>query len=287
MATSTLPPTRLQPQPAFAGILRQQETFASGDTDSINDRLNGAFDRLMLQCGWEVGPSIVLMLCLVSAVAVGGAAFVATDNPLLAAVGALAGGALPIVAAQLMRSRRQRLISEQLPGMIDELSRAARTGRSLESCLELVASDTPRPLGSEIQLCVRKMHLGIPIDQAMSELPERTGVVSTSILTTALAVHRQTGGDLIHVLDRLSHTLRDRLQFYGRLKAATTASRLTAILMIGLPPFILLFFVIRDPDYFDNLFASGWGRATTLTAIVLLIIGSIWVLRVLSNSRKP
>lgn len=282
---STIPTIPMRQE--FAGILRQSENFATADSQDVGNRINGAFDRLMLHSGWGVMPVVVLLLSVVCAVALGGAIFVWKENVLLAAFMALAGAAVPFVTASVLRSRRQRKINQQLPAMIDELARAARTGRSLENCMDMVAHDTAAPLGTELKQCARKMKLGVPVDEVVAELSDRTGVVSTSILATALAVHRQTGGDLVHVLERLAHTLRDRLQFQGRLRAATTASRLTAFLMIGLPPMIVAFFMFRDPEYLNQLMTSVWGRMTTLFATILMIIGSIWVLRVLSSSQKP
>ncbi|MFV0444590.1 MAG: type II secretion system F family protein [Planctomycetaceae bacterium] len=286
MSTTVATPLRVVADPSYAGILRQQETFATPGDTSVGNQINGWFDRLMIQTGWGLPPVVILMLCVVSAVALGGLVLVWLENPLPAAVAAVLGGILPIMIGVAVRANRQKQINEQLPGMIDELARAARTGRSLDSCLQMVANDTPAPLGTEMQACVRKMTLGLPVSEAMAQLPERTGVVSTSILNTALAVHRQTGGDLVRVLERLSHTLRDRQQFLGRLSASTTASRLTAFLMIGLPPIILAFFLFRDPEYFRKLMDSSWGRMTTIVATILMFIGSVWVLRVLSTSRK-
>jgi tight adherence protein B len=135
-------------------------------------------------------------------------------------------------------------------------------------------------------MATRKMALGVPLDSAMSQLPLRTGLVSTSVFVTALSVHRQTGGDLVKVLERLAHTIRDRIQFHGRLRAATAASRATAILMIVLPPAILTFFVVRDPEYLSNLMASSWGRVVTATACVLEVVGALWVLAVLRSTQR-
>ncbi len=287
MASTIVKSPPLPPETSFAGILREQTAYADhAHPDAIGTRINGWFDRLMIQTGWGVLPGAILALCLICGVALGGAAFVWKENFLIAALGALIGFVLPMGIAVVARNRRQKKINDQLPGMIDELARAARTGRSLESCLDMVAKDTPDPLGSEMSLCTKAMKLGLPVQEAMTRLPERTGVVGTSILTTALAVHSQTGGDLIHVLERLSRTLRDRQELLGRLRAATTASRLTAFLMVILPPIILGFFLFRDPEYFRNLMNSTWGRFTTLLATGLMIVGSIWVLRILSSSRK-
>ncbi len=62
------------------------------------------------------------------------------------------------------------------------------------------------------------------------------------------------------VMERLSRTVRDRLLFLGRLRAATAASRATAILMISLPPAVLAFFTFREPDYLSNLLSSAWAE---------------------------
>ncbi|MEW4530393.1 MAG: type II secretion system F family protein [Maioricimonas sp. JB045] len=276
----------ITPQPEFAGILRQQETFASGQGDDVGERLNSWFDRLMLQAGMEIAPAMVLALCLCSGATVGGLVFVVQENLLTTALAALLGFVLPLIVAMIVRSRRQSTMMNQLPPMIDELARAAKTGRSLENCLQLVAEDTPAPLGTELQLCTRRLGLGMPLRDALEQLPARTGLVSTSVLVTALSVHRETGGDLVKVLERLAQTLRDRLQFQGRLRAATAASRATAILMIALPPAVLMFFTFRDPEYFNNLMASQWGRTATFTALMLEFIGAMWVMRILRNSQR-
>jgi tight adherence protein B len=271
-------------RPEFAGILRDQQEYAVAGRDTMGNRLNGWFDRLMIQSGSELSPAMLLALCVCAALAVGGLAFVIQENMLTTAIGALFAAAAPLVAAVVIRNRRQAEMLKQLPTMLDELARAARTGRSLEKCLALVADDTQQPLGGELRRCTRRIDLGMSINDALSELPERTGLPSTNIFVSALAVHRETGGDLVKVLERLAQTLRTRIQFQGRLKAATAASRATALLMLVVPPAVLAFFIFRDPDYLNNLLQSEWGFRVTLIAAALQVIGSIWVLRILKHS---
>lgn len=271
-------------RPEFAAILRDQQEYAVAGRDTMGNRLNGWFDRLMIQSGSELSPAMLLAVCVCAALAVGGLAFVIQENLLTTAIGALFGAAAPLVAAVVIRNRRQAEMLKQLPTMLDELARAARAGRSLEKCLALVADDTQHPLGGELRRCTRRIDLGMSINDALGELPERTGLPSTNIFVSALAVHRETGGDLVKVLERLAHTLRTRIQFQGRLKAATAASRATALLMLVVPPAVLAFFIFRDPDYLNNLLQSEWGFRVTLIAAALQIIGSIWVLRILKHS---
>jgi tight adherence protein B len=287
MATDITHGPRILPRAEFVGILKVEERFATQPAaESTGERLNGWFDRLMVQSGTGTSPTALLMLCVVAAVALGGAAFVIRENLLLAGIAAVIGACVPVGTAMVMRSRRQSKILKQMPDMVGEMARAARTGRSLEQCVDVVAADTDGPLGDELKLCHRRMQMGLAVDAAFAELPERTGVVSLSIFTMALAVHQQTGGDLVSVLDRLARTIRDRIGFLGRLKAQTIASRATAVLMLVLPPFILAFFGFRDPEYFDKLTGNDWGFLTLLIAGVLQLVGSIWVLRILRNTRR-
>ena len=277
--------TSTPPAAPFAGILKEDETFGTGRGVDATDRLNSWFDTLMLQSGVDAAPSIVLLLCVCAGIAVGGLAFVIQENPLSTALGAIVGGIAPIAFVVYRRSARQKKILSQIPPMVEELARAAKTGRSVEHSLRLVADDTPAPLGEELQLAARKLDMGIPLRDAVRDLPHRTGVNTLNLLNTTLTVQQQTGGDLVTVLERLSRTVRDRLLFLGRLRAATAASRATAVLMIVLPPAVLAFFSFREPDYLQHLLSSPWGRNATLLAAGLQAIGSIWVLRILKDSR--
>jgi len=285
MSTAS-PPAAITPRPEFAGILKERNEFGTGRGVDTGDRINSWFDTLMLQSGWELAPSVVLMLCGCSAIALGGLVFVLHENLLTTAFAAMIGFMIPVVVALFARSRRQRLIMQQLPPMLEELGRAAKTGRSIEQCLQIVAQDTPAPLGSELQLATRRLRMGVSLKDALRDLPERTGLMTLSLMSTTLTVQQQTGGDLVTVLNRLSRTIRDRLLFLGRLRAATAASRATATLMIVLPPAVLAFFIARDPAYFQNLMASGWGRNATLAAVALEIIGAVWVIRILKDSER-
>src|SRR4029077_15151299 len=136
------------------------------------------------------------------------------------------------------------------------------------------------------KLAAGRLKMGVHLKDALRDLPHRTGLMTLSLLCTTLTVQQQTGGDLVTVLERLSRTVRDRLSFLGRLRAATAASRATAILMIVLPPAVLVIFVARKPTYFQELMASPWGRNTTILAIVLEIVGALWIMRILKSSQQ-
>ncbi|MBI5759925.1 MAG: type II secretion system F family protein [Planctomycetales bacterium] len=282
--TLTLPP--LTPMPEFSDILRDRETFGTGQSGKLADRVNNSFDRLLLQSGQGVSAATVLMLSMLGGLVLGGTMFVIQENFLSTALATAAGFLLPYGWLSSSVSRRQRKMLDQMPGMVEEMARAAKTGRSIEQCFALVAQDTPAPLGDELRLSLKRLELGVGLRVALDELPERTGLVSLSIFSMALAVHLSSGGDLVSVLERLSHTIRERIAFIGRLRAATSASRATAVLMVVLPPLIFGFFVVRDPDYLTELMSSSWGWGLTMFAIALDVIGVTFVLSILRSSQR-
>lgn len=283
MATNT---PGWQTSSSFAGILKEQEVFGKGEGDDAADQINSWFDDLMLQSGMAISPSMMLAICLCSGMAIGGAVFVVHENLLTTALGTLIGFMLPVSIAMFTRTRRQDAMMRQVPSMLEELARAAKTGRSVEQSLELVSADTPAPLGDELKLAAGRLKMGVQLKDALRDLPHRTGLMMLSLLCTTLTVQQQTGGDLVTVLERLSRTVRDRLAFLGRLRAATAASRATAILMIVLPPAVLTFFVVRKPNYLQELLSSPWGRNATILAVVLEIVGALWIMRILKSSQQ-
>ncbi|QDU01370.1 Bacterial type II secretion system protein F domain protein [Gimesia chilikensis] len=287
MATdATLNPSSSATAADFSDIMRDRDRYAVPDSTQLSNRLNGGFDELIVHSGVQANPAIILFFCLLSSVLFGGLIYIIQENFLSTSIAFMAGGLAPIGYLFYQRGRRQKQINEQLSDMIDELARAAKTGRSLTHCFVNVSAKTPAPLGTELQEASRRLQMGVSMRAALDGLYERTGVASLNILSMALIVHQETGGDLVKVLERLARTIRDRMLFLGRLRTATAGSRATAVLMISLPPLILGFFVLRDPTYLTTLMASAWGRGATFTAIGLQVIGSLWVLRVLKTSQR-
>lgn len=283
-STPAYPPLERRPQ--FQRLLKDDQQFATGSSTGPGEAINGWFDRLMLQSGIRTPAGVWLSLSVVFALALGGSLFVLFERPVPTFAGAAVGLLLPVLLAMVLRSRRQKLIMDQLPGMAEELARAARSGRNVEHAFAMVAADTPAPLGTELRISARRTEMGLDLASAVRDLPERTGVTTLTMFTSAVAVHQDTGGDLISVLERLATSIRDRLHFVARLRAATIASRLGSIMMVVVPVLVMSFYLFRDPDYLNKLLSSFWGRLSLWLAIILQIVGCLSVYRILKSSAR-
>ena len=270
----------------FDGILKEDVRFATGDGDSAGEAVNGWFDRLMLRSGIQTPPAVWLMLCLLVGFTFGGTLFVFSENMLATAAGFFIGLVVPIAIAMSLQTRRQKQIMEQLPGMAEAVARAARTGRNVSHAFRAVAADTPSPLGDELRLVVRRTEMGMDLGNAVRDLTDRTGVTTLTMFSSAVGVHQDTGGDLIQVLERLATAVRDRLHFVNRMRAATVASRLGAMMMLIVPPLVVLFFTLNRENYIADLIGSFWGRLSLGLAVTLQIVGGLIVFRILRRSAR-
>ena len=276
----------LERRPEFAGLLRENQQFATGSGKGMSESVNGWFDRLMLQSGIETSPMLWLALCLLSALAFGGMAFVLLERAVPVAFFAFFGLLVPVGMAIGLRNRRQTAIMAQLPGMADELARSARAGRNLEQSLLLVAGDTPAPLGSELKMSARRMEMGMDVASSVRDLADRTGVSTLTMFSSALALHQDTGGDLIMVLERLATAVRDRLHFVARQRAATVSSRWGAAMMVIIPFIVMVIYTVWYPDYLARLTDSYAGRISLWLGIAGLLTGSFFVYRILARSAR-
>jgi tight adherence protein B len=276
----------IERRPEFAGLLKETESFARGSGTGASEAVNGWFDRLMRQSGIRTTPGVWLGLCAVMGLAFAGSLQVTLERPLVSAVAGLAGLSFPILLAMVLRSRRQASILKQLPPASEELARLARSGRNLQQSFVLVAADTPAPLGDELRLSARRMEMGLEPAEATRDLVDRTGVAALTMLSSAIAVNQETGGDLIVVLERLATSVRDRLHFSSRQRAATIASRLGAFMMVLVSAGVVVFYTVRDPNYLDSLFSSYWGRLSFWAGVVLQVVGGLLVYRILGRTAK-
>ena len=276
----------LERRSEFAGLLRENQQFATGSGKGMSESVNGWFDRLMIQSGIRTSPMLWLGLCLLSALASGGMAFVLLERDVPTVFFAVLGLLLPVGIAIALRNRRQTAIMAQLPGMADELARSARAGRNLEQSLILVAGDTAAPLGCELRISARRMEFGLDVGSSVRDLADRTGVSTLTMFSSALALHQDTGGDLIMVLERLATAVRDRLHFVARQQAATVASRWGAAMMVIIPFIVMMIYTVWYPDYLVRLTDSYAGRISLWLGITGLLTGSFFVYRILARSAR-
>jgi tight adherence protein B len=190
--------------------------------------------------------------------------------------------ALPIFYIQRKRAARLLAFEKQLPDAIDLFTRTMRAGHNIHSGLETVASETADPVHMEFKKMMEELALGSQIEPALHRLGERIPVIDLKFFITGLILQRQTGANMVAVLENLSLLVRERLNMAAKLQAHTAQQRFSAGLLCGLPIIVGLGFWILKPEYIRLLWVDPVGSKFLTYAIISETIGII-VIRKLAN----
>jgi tight adherence protein B len=95
-------------------------------------------------------------------------------------------------------------------------------------------------------------------------------------------LQRQTGANMVSVLENLSTLVRERLNLAARLKAHTAQQRFSAGLLCGLPFVVGVGFWFLKPEYMRLLWTDPLGVKFFTYAIVSELVG-ILVIRQMAN----
>jgi len=203
-------------------------------------------------------------------------------NTILAIIAGLVGAALPWAYVAFKRSARLRAFERIFPEAVDLLGRAVRAGHAFTTGLEMVATELAEPVAGEFKLVFDEQSFGLPLRDALTNFAERVPIVDVRFFVTALLIHKETGGNLAAILDDLASVIRDRFRLLRDVRVRTAQGRLTAGILIALPPAMILIMRAVNPDYVSVLFTDPIGPYMLGTAALLQIIGSIFLWRIVN-----
>lgn len=210
--------------------------------------------------------------------------FVVSGDWLPAASGFLVGMLLTYLYFVLSRDRRRRAIQEQLPDGCFQLARGLRAGLALPGALSQSAEFTPAPLGNIFDSCGRSIALGLAAPAVMKRSADDVQLTDYDQLAAAVSLNSETGGDLPTLLERLAMNIRDRNHYRGYFRSVTALARISAIFIALAAPVAALLYFLFYPELFLPFLFSTFGFAMIAAAVVLELIGLIWIFWLLRRS---
>ena len=199
---------------------------------------------------------------------------------------ALAGSYLPYAQLKGKRDKRIDQIEQQLPEALEMMIISLRAGQSLEQTVALNARELPAPIGEEFAQISEEVRLGISMDEAMKSMSARLiGARTVRGFVVSVLVLRQTGGNLIEVLESIIDTMRLQARYEHKLKSMTAESRSNARTLGALPPVFVIISMIINPDYVGQVGGSPLGRLMMIIGLILYILGFVWISRLVNPSK--
>jgi tight adherence protein B len=237
--------------------------------------------RLIEQSGVRTTPSAMILASLGCAAVAAMLWMLFGRLPMVAPIAAAIGMMLPLAWLSHKRSARLKKFEEQFPEALDLLSRAIRAGHAFQTSMGMVADELAAPVGIEFRKTFERQNFGLPLRDAMNELSERVPLLDVRFFVTAVAIQRETGGNLAEILDNLAHVVRERFKIRRQVRVHTAHGRFTGWVLLILPAALAVALSFISPDHTKTLFESRLGQTMIAGAIVMQTAGYIWIRQII------
>lgn len=261
----------------------------------VSDALTGAAERLLRRgrigewlsvlldtAGWKLRNSefvVLVGLLTITAFFAGALASPALGVTLAVLVLLTVTGLL-----LLLVNRRRDAFAEQLNGTFQMMAGGLRTGYSLPQVMVLLSNEQAPPTSEEFSRVVTETRLGRDLIDSIRDVARRMKSADFEWAAGAIDISRDVGGDLAEVLDNVAETIRTRERVRRQVSALSAEGRVSAWILLVLPFPLFFWQLLVNRDYTLLLFTTTLGRMIFASAIVLLVLGAIWMRKIVRVS---
>jgi len=261
--------------PAFKDLHKPTVGPMSDGAPSIRER----FATMVEHSGVEMAPAKLWRIVVLCAIGFGATAGYVKRNAFAVTGGAAVGAILPVLYIRKRAMKRDEKLLAQLPEILDLTARFLKAGHSLGQALGTVVEELKAPARELFARYVRQRDLGLPLEVTLRELADRAGLTEYRIMTMAILVQQQTGGNLTEVCERLATVVRERFRVQGMIRGLTAEGRLQAAILIALSPALVVIMTLVKPSYADAMLSQPKLIAGIL---VSQLIGILWIRKIVS-----
>ena len=187
---------------------------------------------------------------------------------------------MPAMIYRSMRKRRLRTFEEQLPDALLMMAGSMKAGASLNIALENLVEEQPVPLSQEFELFMREQRIGTDFDVSLQHMEERLPLQDFAMLSSALRINREIGGNLATIMESLGDTLRRKHQMEGKIESLTAQGKLQGVVMTGLPVLLAFLLYILEPASMEKLWTTTIGWIVLSIILFMEILGYIMIQKI-------
>ncbi len=256
--------------------------------NDIQGRLNQAGLGISPQTFWIM--SIIMGLIITALVWYSGAegpppvkGIHIKSRPGMLIIGALVGGiGFPRWVLNFLTKGRTKKMVHQFGDGIDIIVRGVKSGLPLSECLQIIATESPAPLGPEFQQLTDNLKMGTDMDRALQMFYKRIPLPEVNFFVIVLTIQSKAGGNLSEALGNLSAVIRSRRMMREKIKALSSEAKASAMIIGSLPPAVTVMVYLTTPEYITVLFTTSTGHMILGMAAGLMFTG-ITVIRKMIN----
>lgn len=211
---------------------------------------------------------MVFLACMIP----GGVAYLLTRTLVWTILALGMGLITPFIYLQLLYSRKLRRFNDQMLDTLTLLANAVKAGYSMVQAMEMVAKESPPPMGSEFTRVIREVSLGVTIEDALTNLKQRVPSGELDLMVTVINIQRQIGGNLSEILESIADTIRERNKLMGMISALTAQGRLSGLIIGGMPFALTGVLYAINPPYISLLWTYSKGAFHSYYLLILCLV---------------
>ena len=181
---------------------------------------------------------------------------------------------LPKKVVTFLINRRQKKFTLQFADAVDVIIRGIKSGLPVGECMNIIAHESPDPVGHEFRLFTESTRLGLELEDALDRAIERMPTPEMKFFAIVMSIQRQTGGNLAETLGNLSRVLRDRKKMAEKVKALSSEATATAMIIGSLPFIMTGLLFLTSPEYIIELFINDLGHIMLLGSFAMMGTGT-------------
>ena len=253
----------------------------------VNDLLKNAnwarrLELLLVQADISLRVGSFVMLTLLVGSLAAFAVMWLTNMVIVAIPAGVVAAFVPFGYARYRKTKRTRQFESQFPDALDMLTNALRAGMALPVAIQVVAEESPDPVGREFAILFEENRLGLDLREALRKFAERVDSPELHLFVIAVSMQRETGGNLVEILEGTAAVIRDRFRILGDVRSMTAQARLSGIVLGVLPLAVAGAVSIIMPDYLPGLLEDPVGRNLVVAAVMLQLSGYMLMRRIIS-----
>jgi len=181
-----------------------------------------------------------------------------------------------------LRKKRFRLLETQLPDAFMMLSSSLQAGASLNMAFQDLVRQSPAPINQEFGLLVKRMQLGVSLEDSLIELEKRLTIPSFVMASSAIRISREVGGNLVENINSMADTLRRKQTMEGKIDSLTAQGRAQGTFMAMVPIGLALILSFFEPEAMRKLYTTREGLMVLSVMIVMQVMGFVFIRKITS-----
>lgn len=171
--------------------------------------------------------------------------------------------------------------------LLTSVSSLLSTGYSLENSIiearkELISIHGNCLMVRELDRMSGQLLIHIPTEQIFRDFALRTDIEDIKTFAEILAIAKQSGGDLVHIIFTTTSSISSRFNIRMEINTAISSKKLELYIMAAMPLIIMIYVSLTQPGFFKPMYHNISGIVIMSICLLVYVLAVYIAYRIIS-----